>query len=92
VRIGSPAAGARSIWTDCPADQSPKAMFSVPEAIDTASLSAQTMAQSITECWSPGPVTEALRPVVVSLITLGQQYPSSEALEEEVPQSIYVMF
>ena len=50
------------------------------------------MAESITRFWNPGPATVALRPVLVKLIKLAQQFPTDGALEEEVPESIYVMF
>ena len=92
LRIFSPVKGVCSTWTDFTADQSPKAVFSIPEGIDTVNPNAEIMAQSITEAWSPGPVTDALRPVLVSLIKLGQRFPATEALEEDVSDSVYVMF
>lgn len=91
-RIYSPEKGAGSTWIDFTADQSPKKVFTIPAGIDSPSPISEIMTQAITEYWSPGPVTDALRPVLVSLIKLGQQFPASEALEEDVPQSIYVMF
>lgn len=79
-------------WSGFTADQSPKAIFSIPEGIDTVNPHAEIMAQSITEAWSPGPATDALRPVLVSLIKLGQRFPAKETLEEDVSESVYVMF
>ena len=52
----------------------------------------QEMAESITRFWAPGPATAALRPALVELIKLAQQFATYGALEEEVPESIYVMF
>jgi carbamoyltransferase len=91
-RIMSPDNRLSSTWSDFTADQSPKAVFLIPVGIDSPDPSADIMARAIVESWTPGPVTNALRPVLVSLITLGRQFPASESLEEDVPESAYVMF
>ena len=81
-----------STWEDFTADQSPEAIFPIPAAIDASSPDPEEMAESITRFWTPGPATVALRPALVKLIKLAQQFPTEGALEEEVPESIYVMF
>lgn len=91
-RSSTSSKGMPSTWFNFTADQSPKAVFSIPEGIDTASPNPELMAQAITEFWTPGVVTEALRPVLASLIKLGQRFPAAKRLEEEVSESVYVMF
>jgi hypothetical protein len=92
VRIFSPEPCGPSTWIDAAPDQSPKAVFSIPEGIDSANPNAELMARSITDAWSPGALTDALRPVLVSLIKLSQRFPATDPLEERVPESLYVMF
>jgi carbamoyltransferase len=81
-----------SMWQDFTADQSPEFIFPIPQAIDAPTPDPKEMAESITRFWTPGPTTVALRPALVKLIKLAQQFPTDGALEEEVPESIYVMF
>jgi carbamoyltransferase len=91
LRIHSGAAGP-TMWKDADADESPKAIFAVSGAMDTAAPNPELMARAVTDAWAPGPVTDALRPVLASLIRLGQRYRADDALEEQVPESVYVMF
>jgi carbamoyltransferase len=81
-----------SMWKDFTADQSPRAIFPVGSATYAASLDSEKLAESIMRFWTPGPAATALRPVLVKLIKLGHEFPTECALEEEVPESIYVMF
>jgi hypothetical protein len=81
-----------SQWQTCTSDQSPKAVFSIPDGIDTPTPNAEVMAQAVMECWTPGPVTTALRPLVIALLQLGQRFPIADTLNEEVSDSVYVMF
>lgn len=90
---GSTAFGrVQSTWEDFTNDQSPQAIFHIPGAIDTPNPDPEKMAESIIRFWNGGPATHALRPTLVSLIKLGQKFPRNGELEEEVPESIYVMF
>jgi carbamoyltransferase len=81
-----------STWENFTADQSPQAIFSIPDGIDSPSPDPEEMAESITRFWNPGSATAVLRPVIVSLCKLADEFPAKGALEEEVPESIYVMF
>jgi hypothetical protein len=92
VRVSKAWARGGINWSGFTDDQSPKAIFSIPEGIDTVHPHAAIMARLITEVWSPGPVTKGLRPVLLSLIKLGQRSPAKETLEEDVSESVYVMF
>jgi hypothetical protein len=74
------------------ADQSPEFIFPIPAAIDASSPDREEMAESITRFWTLGAATVALRPALVKLIKLADEFPTEGALEEEGPESIYVMF
>ena len=79
-------------WSDVIGDQSPKAIFSIPAGMDSSSPNADIMARAISESWTAGPVTDVLQPVLVNLLKLGQEYVTTETLEEDVSDSVYVMF
>ncbi len=82
----------QSNWQVVPTDQSPKAIFAIPAAMDVPQPNAELLAKAICEIWTPGSATEALHPVLVSLLRLAEAYPAAEALEEEISDSIYMMF
>jgi carbamoyltransferase len=79
-------------WVDYSSEQSPQAVFSIPPDLDTPVPDLQKMAAAITHFWTPGVVTDSLRPVLVKLLALGQRFPKTEKLEEQVSESIYVMY
>jgi carbamoyltransferase len=91
-RIRTPFRNVSSTWSDCITSQSPKAIFTLPEVLDTATPNAELMAHAITEFWTPGAVTDALRPVLVSLLKVGQRFSPPDELKEQVSNSVYVMF
>ena len=92
IRVSTRFQRASSNWQPSRADQSAKAVFSIPDGIDTATPNAEVMAQAILESWTPGRATDALRPLLITLIQLGQQFPIADTLNEEVSDSVYVMF
>jgi carbamoyltransferase len=92
VQVSAAPSGQASTWQDFTAEQSPGLIFPMPEATDPARPDPEEMTESIIRFWAPGPATDALRPVLASLIRLGRQFPVNGALEEEIPESIYVMF
>ncbi len=81
-----------STWSEATPDQSPLAVFALPEGIDRANPDPETLARAITAAWTPGQATEALRPLTTTLIRLGQQFSASDIPQEEVSGSVYVMF
>jgi carbamoyltransferase len=81
-----------TMWKDYTTVQSPEAIFKIPEALDRSSPDLLQMASAITHSWTPGLATERLRPVLIKLLELGQRFPATEPLKEEVSESIYVMF
>jgi hypothetical protein len=59
---------------------------------DTSKQDAARLAEALIEHWVPGRATDALRPLLVRLVGLGLKFPPKEELEEEVSESVYVMF
>ena len=92
IRIATVWTRGATNWSDVTDDQSPKAIFSIPAGMDSPNPTAEIMARAISESWTPGPVTDALQPVLVSLLKLGQEFATTESLEEDVSDSVYVMF
>jgi carbamoyltransferase len=92
VRIPSTFEGLPSTWQEVTADQSPNKLFALPDVMDTAGPDVERLARAIADEWSPGQITEALWPVLVSLLRLGGQFAGTETLEEDVSESVYVMF
>lgn len=70
----------------------PTPVFPTPAALDCAQPEPAAFVDAMLSYWRPGPALDALRPVLVKLVELGLQYPPESALDEEVPESIYVMF
>lgn len=79
-------------WANYDSDQTPQAIFSIPPELDTLKPDPRQMAAAITSFWTPGFVTEALRPILVKLLKMGQRFPETASLEERVDDSIYVMY
>jgi carbamoyltransferase len=81
-----------SEWTTADESQPVKELFEFPEALDTSAPDCKAFARASTERWKHGPAREALLPLVEELVELGFQHPAKEALEEDVSESVYVMF
>jgi carbamoyltransferase len=80
-----------TLWDDFPSEQTREAIFSIPA--DIADFKdAGKAATAITSFWSPGEVTDALQPVVEQLLAAGARHPCDQIPEEEVSESLYVMF
>jgi carbamoyltransferase len=67
-------------------------MFEYSPALDSADPDPRVFAQSLLRHWTPGVAAQALLPVIEAVVALGLEYPPSDELEEEVPDSMYVMF
>lgn len=78
-----------STWEDChhPADP-----FSIPAALDSPDSDARVMAHAILAQWEQGAMTDSLRPLVEKLLRLGLRHRRHEEVEEEVSDSVYVVF
>ncbi|HEY7650916.1 MAG TPA: carbamoyltransferase N-terminal domain-containing protein [Methylomirabilota bacterium] len=80
-----------SLWDDFSSPQTRAAIFSIPTDIADFKDPARA-ARAITSFWSPGEVTDALRPVVERLLAAGSRQRPDQIPEEEVSESMYVMF
>ncbi len=78
-------------WAPYHSPPDPKQTFEVPADLDRPNPDAAGFADAMMAYWQPGPAA-ALRPLLIKLIELGLRHPPEEALEEEIPESIYVMF
>ena len=81
-----------STWTESASTEASKKIFSVPTELDQSSPDAEAMVDAIIQFWKRDGTAEMLRPILVKLFRLGLQYRPTETPEEEVPQSVYVMF
>jgi len=81
-----------STWTQYTQPAAAKDVFKIPVELDSPDPVPDKFADAMLEYWQPGPATSALRPVLTKLIALGLRYPPAGALEEDIPESIYVMF
>ena len=81
-----------STWSDYKGPQSPREIFVIPEELEGEKLDPVVAAEAISRYWLKGDATEQLRSVLVKLLRLGLRYPLSESLEEEIEDSVYVMF
>ena len=66
--------------------------FVIPPDLDTSMPNPQKMAEAITQFWAPNIVTDTLKPILVKLLEIGQQFPEHEKIQEEISDSVYVMY
>jgi len=82
-----------SLWRNHTPTLDVKAMFEIPKALDASTaLDPEEAARAIVRDWSPNAAASALEAVVVDVLRLGKVYRASSELEEEVGDSVYVMF
>jgi carbamoyltransferase len=81
-----------SEWTALDELGGVKNLFEFPDALDSSTPDPERFARTLVEGWRDGPASRALQPLVQELVKLGLQYPAKEALEENVSESVYVMF
>ena len=79
-----------SCWRDY---EKPSAdVFTIPEGLAADKASAEQMAQAIVQSWQAGAATDAFRPLLLKLLKLHTFDPTKIVTDEEVPESVYVMF
>lgn len=79
-----------STWEQCASSSGP---FLVPPELDSLTPEPESMANTMVQYWAGSrETTEALLPFVIRLLRLGLRYPAKEELEEEVSDSVYVVF
>lgn len=83
---------APSMWTPLRETLSVKEWFEIPLELDVPNPDPVKLADVLMKFWVPGPATEAARPLLIKLLELGLRFPAQDALEEQVSESVYVMF
>jgi hypothetical protein len=81
-----------STWKSLDHSQPIQKIFEFPKGLDTLKPEPEQFAEALTRYWAPGPAADALKPLLNELVQLGLRYPAENALEEEVSESVYVMF
>jgi len=81
-----------TMWRDYLSDQSPEAIFKIPDDLDQGSPDSLKLASAITHFWAPGLATDGLHPILIELLELGKRFAVSDPLNEEVSETMYVMF
>ncbi len=80
-----------STWTDC---RNERHRFEIPAVLQEPGRAPQTIARAVCSFWEPGPVTEALEPVVEQLVEAAQSRQSDDRPTDEshVSEHIYVLY
>jgi carbamoyltransferase len=81
-----------STWREFQWNRTTREMFAYPGALDAAHPDPSQFAAAMLRDWMPGPAAQALLPVIQAVVAAGLEYPPREALEENVSESVYVMF
>jgi carbamoyltransferase len=81
-----------SEWSPLDDSMPIKDIFEFPPELDSSEPDPARFAAALVRNWTEGPARKALEPLVEELVRLGLRYPAKEALEEEVSESVYVMF
>ena len=81
-----------SMWAPVDAALAPRRCFEIPAALAGGDADPACFADALMSSWDTAPSDPALRELLHSLITLGRSCPRAGNLEEEVSESIYVMF
>jgi len=75
-----------------PAFDNPKTFFEFPKELEDPDCSPTTVAASITACWYNQELGKRMTPVLASLLELAEKSGDNLASEEEVSESMYVLF
>ncbi len=84
--------GTDSTWVDVnePADM--RSSFEVAASLNSEEPDPKEFAADLTKMWHGRPAAAALEPVVAKLIKAGLEHQVTAELEEQVSESVYVMF
>ncbi|MEQ8277484.1 MAG: carbamoyltransferase N-terminal domain-containing protein [Deltaproteobacteria bacterium] len=93
VRISKALTNAPSTWRDLNEPDDKRPIFEIPSELAAASTAGPgDMARAITSNWNPRFAAASLMSIVSEVLALGEEYRTSGELEEEVGDSVYVMF
>jgi carbamoyltransferase len=82
----------QSTWENYRSPASPVGLFEFPQQMIGDMPDARAFADAMIDCWQSGEAADASRALVSKLVGIGLRYPPAEALDEEVSESVYVMF
>ena len=66
--------------------------FHIAPELDSDTPDSKQMAAAFAKSWSHDEATAVLRDMVEKLLEIGRRVPADEELDEEVSESVYVMF
>jgi hypothetical protein len=83
--------GATSRWCDAEAEGD---VFTIPDSLNHGTGDAGERADNLTSFWRPGPITDALRPVVRRLLEVADGFAEDDPIgaDELVSEFVYVMY
>jgi len=79
-------------WVDVGEPADLRTLFEVPKALREANPDPSEFASELTKHWHGRKAAQELRPVLARLIQAGLEHPVDIELEEQVSESVYVMF
>jgi len=91
VSVGG-SGGKSTTWVDAGEPADPRSLFAVPAALIDEHPDPGAFAEELTRPWHGRQAAELLRPVLARLIRVGLDHPVDVELEEQVSESVYVMF
>jgi carbamoyltransferase len=80
-----------TMWEDTPAAGLDK-IFGIPPQWDAAEADPAQIAAAVAEFWKPGAASEQLQPILQRLLEVAREFPEAEFKEEQVSDSVYVMY
>ena len=91
---GDDAAGdvGNSAWVNHSSPADVRRIFEYPAAMLAKESTPNELAAAVTSGWSDKALAREMKPVVADLLELGLRHRRNAELDEEVPDSIYVMF
>lgn len=93
VRISRELTNAPTTWRDLNEPDDKRPIFEIPAELDASRPTGPgDMARAITSNWNPRFAAASLMSVVSEVLALGEEYRTSGELEEDVGDSVYVMF
>jgi carbamoyltransferase len=87
-----PGAPNGSTWDEYRGADAPKQVFEVPHELDGDGADPDAWVDALTRSWVARDAVEELRPILRELLRLGRRFPAQSSLEEEVSETMYVMF
>ncbi len=92
VAVGAKADAVSSTWTDAGEPARLRPLFETPPALATENPDPRRFARALTANWHGREAARALEPVIARLIAAGLAHPVAAEVEEQVSESVYVMF